>query len=263
VIGSGGFGSVYKGLKRDTNTICAIKVIDLEESQDDIMTITREINAMQGKTCPQLINYYGSCVYGTKLWIAMEYVNGGSVLDKVKEKKCLKEKYIAIIAREVLLGLYYLATEGKIHRDIKAANILLSQEGAVKLADFGASRQLTDTMAKCNTFVGSPYWMAPEVMMQSHYDGKADIWSLGVTCLEMANGKPPHSHIPPLKVMNLIVRNPPPELDGDYSPVFKNFVKLCLVKEPKQRSALASLLKHPFTQKAKKLKVLKELWRKS
>lgn len=164
-IGGGGFGAVYKGLKRDTNSIVAIKIIDLEEAADDIQTITREIATLaQGKHCPQLVNYYGSTVKSTKLWIAMEFVDGGAVLDAVKERKTLEEKYIAIVAREVLIGLAYLATNGKIHRDIKAANILLGKNGCVKLADFGASRQLTDTVQKCNTFVGSPYWMAPEVM---------------------------------------------------------------------------------------------------
>jgi len=260
LVGTGGFGSVYKGLKRSTNSTIAIKVIDLEDSQDDVMIITREINAIQGKTCPQLINYFGSCVYGTKLWIAMEYLDGGSVLDQLKLKGSLKEKFIAIIIREVLLGLSFLNADGKIHRDIKAANILLSHDGLVKLADFGASRQLTDTMTKCDTFIGSPYWMAPEVMMQSTYDGKADVWSLGITCLEMADGKPPYSNVAPLKVMNLIVRDPPPELSGECSKFFKNFVKSCLVKNPNQRASVQDLLKHPFIKTAKKSVILKDLW---
>jgi serine/threonine-protein kinase 24/25/MST4 len=260
-IGSGGFGSVYRGMIRKTGQVCAIKVIDLEETSDDIITISREIAALtQGKACPQLTNYYGSVVHGTKLWIAMEFLDGGSVLDLVK-RKLLKEKHISIIVREVLLGLAYLQMEGKIHRDIKAANILLSTEGAVKLGDFGASRQLTDTVAKCNTFVGSPYWMAPEVMMQSQYDGKADIWSLGVTCLEMTTGKPPHAAIHPLKVMNMIVRNEPPMLEGEqWTKEFKNFVSMCLIKDASKRPPLHILLRHPFIKKAKKVKDLKEMW---
>jgi uncharacterized coiled-coil DUF342 family protein len=174
-VGTGGFGSVYRGQRRKDNLSVAIKIIDLEESTDDIQTISREIAALAtSQACPQLTNYYGSSVQGTQLWIVMEYIDGGSVLDRLKYI-ALEEKYIAVIVREVLLGLQYLENERKIHRDIKAANILMSRRGDVKLGDFGASRQLTDTMTKCNTFVGSPYWMAPEVMMQSEYDGKADI----------------------------------------------------------------------------------------
>jgi len=263
VVGTGGFGTVYRGLKRSTNSTVAIKVIDLEDSSDDIMTITREINAIQGKNCPQLVNYFGSCVYGTKLWIAMEYVDGGSVLDKINKIGPLKEKYIAIIVREVLLGLLYLSTEGKIHRDIKAANILLGNNGSVKLADFGASRQLTDTMTKCNTFVGSPYWMAPEVMQQSQYDGKADVWSLGITCIEMATGKPPHSNIPALRVMNIIVKNPSPQLEGEWTKPFKNFVQSCLIKDPNDRAKIPALLKHPFLKGAKKTKELRALFKEA
>jgi serine/threonine protein kinase len=285
-IGSGAFGSVYKGQRKKDSKVVAIKIIDLEETKDDICasclshlrwflnpfpaaTITREIQALvNGKSCPQLTSYYGSVVVGTKLWIAMEFLDGGSVLDKVRRaraqdacadvcccaqvnKSPLSEQQIAVVAREVLLGLQYLSTENKIHRDIKgaqchfclgsnpcveAANILLSKEGQVKLADFCASAQLTvratfqscdeltfrsqDTMTKCNTFVGSPYWMAPEILTQNKYDGKvcrsacrayrltprfqADIWSLGITCIEMTTGKPPLAEFPPLRVRPLV-----------------------------------------------------------
>jgi len=181
------------------------------------------------------------------------------VLDAVN-RKVLKEKHIAIIVREVLCGLAYLANEGKIHRDIKAANILLSSEGLVKLGDFGASRQLTDTVNKCNTFVGSPYWMAPEVMMQAQYDGKADIWSLGITCLEMIHGRPPYSNVHPLKVMNMIVKNDPPQLDGDFSKPLKEFIAMCLIKDPAKRAPLSILMRHPFIKKAGKTKELKEIF---
>jgi len=156
--------------------------------------------------------------------------------------------------------LQFLNLEGKIHRDIKAANILIGKQGYVKLADFGASRQLTDTVAKCNTFVGSPYWMAPEVMMQSNYDGKADVWSLGITCMEMALGKPPHSEVTPMKVMTVIAQAKPPELEGDFSKPFKEFVAMCLVKDPVLRAPVSKLLKHPFVTKAGGLAKLVELW---
>lgn len=260
-VGSGAFGSVYRGRRKRDNQVVAIKVIDLEETKDDIMTINREITALtQGAMCSQLTKYFGSAVFGTKLWIVMEYVDGGSVFDRLKERGPLKEKYIAVIVREVLIGLRYLAMEKKIHRDIKAANILLSRSGEVKLADFGATGQLTDTMTKCNTFVGSPYWMAPEVMTQSRYDGKADIWSLGITCLELAKGKPPLCNIHPLKVITIIPNQPAPQLDGDFSRDFKNFVALCLIKDPKKRPSIDLLLKHPFIKRAGPTSSLKKLW---
>jgi len=250
-IGSGAYGSVYQGKRRKDNKIVAIKIIDLEDSKEDISSITREITALvNGKSCPQLTSYYGSVVVGTKLWIAMEFLDGGSVLDKVK-KAPLTEAQIAVIAREVLLGLQYLALEKKIHRDIKAANILLSKEGQVKLADFGASGQLTDTVTKCNTFVGSPYWMAPEILTENKYDGKADIWSLGITCLEMLTGKPPLAEHAPLKVITLIPHRDPPAVDKTkYSKNFCEFVASCLTKDPAKRPAIKDLLKHPFLAEA-------------
>ncbi len=168
-VGSGAFGNVYKGLRKRDQLTVAIKVIDLEESKDDIQTINREITTLaNGKTCPQLINYFGSVVFGTKLWIVMEYVDGGSILDKIS-KKPLEERQIAVIVKEVLSGLQYLSMDGKIHRDIKAANILLGKNGEVKLADFGASAQLTDTMTKCSTFVGVRYFELFRIRKLAHF----------------------------------------------------------------------------------------------
>jgi serine/threonine-protein kinase 24/25/MST4 len=185
----------------------------------------------------------------------MEFVDGGSILDRIK-KKPLTEEEIAIVVKEVLSGLQYLAMEGKIHRDIKAANILLARNGQVKLADFGATAQLTDTMTKCSTFVGSPYWMAPEVMTQNSYDGKADIWSLGVTCFEMATGAPPNANIHPLRVVSIIPRQPPPQLPPSYSAEFRDFISKCLIKDPAERYSIKELLKMEFVQKAGKTSTL-------
>jgi len=249
-IGSGAFGSVFRGKRKSDGRLVALKIIDLEESPDDISTISKEISALShGAQCPQLTNYFSSQMIGHSLYIAMEFIDGGSILDRIKVRT-MNESEIAIVVREVLLGLYFLSQEGKIHRDIKAANILLSRTGQVKLADFGATAQLTDTMTKCSTFVGSPYWMAPEVMTQASYDGKADIWSLGITCYEMFTGHPPNHNVHPLKLVSLIPRQAPPTLPANASPEFQQFVSKCLIKDPTQRSSIKDLMRMEFVMKA-------------
>ncbi|KAG2433816.1 hypothetical protein HXX76_008173 [Chlamydomonas incerta] len=253
-IGRGSFGDVYEGLDTVTGQQVAIKVIDLDDVEDDIQDIHREIQALAGCKCRNITEYYGSVLRpgSAELHIIMELM-ACSVADLVHHGP-LDEACIAYVLAQVLNALVYLHAEHRIHRDVKAANILLSRSGDVKITDFGVSGQLSGTLGyRRKTFVGTPFWMAPEVIDTSEegYSEKADVWSLGITAIEMATGSPPHSALHPMRVLFLIPKGPPPALEGDaFSPELKDFVAACLKKDPAARPAARDLLAHPFVAAA-------------
>jgi len=255
-LGEGAYGSVYKALHKESGEVLAIKQVPVDT---DLQEIIKEISIMQQCDSPYVVKYYGSYFKNTDLWIVMEYCGAGSVSDCMRlRNKTLTEDEIACICRDTLNGLEYLHFRRKTHRDVKAGNILLNTEGHAKLADFGVAGQLTDTMAKRNTVIGTPFWMAPEVIQEIGYDCKADIWSLGITTLEMAEGKPPHADIHPMRAIFMIPTKPPPTFKHPerWSTDMKDFVSKCLVKNPEERLSATSLLQHPFIRNAKPVDVL-------
>ncbi|XP_071744996.1 serine/threonine-protein kinase 4 isoform X2 [Lepeophtheirus salmonis] len=268
-LGEGSYGSVYKSIHKESSQVLAIKQVPVDT---DLQEIIKEISIMQQCDSPYVVKYYGSYFKNTDLWIVMEYCGTGSVLDIMKlrglynnlpkgEVLPLTEDEIATILCDTLKGLEYLHFRKKIHRDIKSGNILLNNEGHAKLADFGVAGQLTDTMAKRNTVIGTPFWMAPEVIQEIGYDCVADIWSLGITALEMAEGKAPYGEIHPMRAIFMIPAKPAPTFNkpGKWSPQIIDFVSRCLVKNPKERATASELLEHEFIKSAKSCELLFDL----
>lgn len=251
-IGKGSFGEVFKALNRKTGEIVAIKVLDLDTDEDEIADVQKEIRLLSLIDSEYCTHYYGSYLNGYKLWIVMEFAAGGS-LRNILSSGAIEESYIAIIAREVLSALSYLHSNAKvIHRDIKAANILLTGTGKVKICDFGVAGQISAASLRRHSFVGTPFWMAPEIINRNQYDFKADIWSLGITIIELATGNPPFADKDARKALYLIPRTNPAQLSSSFSPAIREFVSLCLKEEPNERPSADELLKTTFIKTAPK-----------
>ncbi|XP_015206853.1 mitogen-activated protein kinase kinase kinase kinase 4 isoform X2 [Lepisosteus oculatus] len=261
VVGNGTYGQVYKGRHVKTGQLAAIKVMDVTEDEEE--EIKLEINMLKMYSHHRNIaTYYGAFIKKSpagqddQLWLVMEYCGAGSVTDLMKKTKgnCLKEDWIAYICREVLRGLSHLHFHRVIHRDIKGQNVLLTENAEVKLVDFGVSAQLDKTIGRRNTFIGTPYWMAPEVIAcdenpDSTYDYRSDLWSLGITALEMAEGAPPLCDMHPMRALFLIPRNPPPKLKSKkWTKKFSTFIESCLVKNYQHRPSTETLLRHSFVK---------------
>ncbi|KAM8833435.1 TRAF2 and NCK interacting kinase a isoform 7-T7 [Synchiropus picturatus] len=259
LVGNGTYGQVYKGRHVKTGQLAAIKVMDVTGDEEE--EIKAEINMLKKYSHHRNIaTYYGAFIkknppgIDDQLWLVMEFCGAGSVTDLIKNTKgnSLKEEWTAYICREILRGLTHLHQHKVIHRDIKGQNVLLTENAEVKLVDFGVSAQLDRTVGRRNTFIGTPYWMAPEVIAcdenpDATYDFKSDLWSLGITAIEMAEGAPPLCDMHPMRALFLIPRNPAPRLKSKkWSKKFQSFIDSCLIKSHSQRPSTEQLLKHPF-----------------
>ncbi|KAI0997970.1 Serine/threonine-protein kinase [Podosphaera aphanis] len=260
-IGQGASGGVFTGFERGTNRLVAVKQMNLDQQPKKDLIIN-EIIVMKESSHPNIVNFIDSFLISGELWVIMEFMEGGSLTDVVTFN-IMSEPQIAAVCRETLKGLQHLHSKGVIHRDIKSDNILLSMEGNIKLTDFGFCAQINDVHNKRTTMVGTPYWMAPEVVTRKEYGRKVDIWSLGIMAIEMIEGEPPYLTESPLRALFLIATNGTPNIKQheDLSLVFKDFLYFALKVDPEKRASAHDLLKHDFMKLSADLTTLAPLVR--
>ncbi len=247
-LGEGSYGEVWKARAYDTSELCAVKIIPIDA---DIAELKKEIEYLKRSKHEYVVGYHGSFQSGNTIWIVMDLCEAGSVSDlqQICETN-MSEAQVKVIACSILLGLKHLHANRMIHRDLKAGNVLLTNQGQAKLADFGVSAQLSTVCSKAATAIGTPFWMAPEVIKEGAYDTKADIWSLGITIVEMTEGEPPFSNIHPMRALFVIPQKPPPTFKNPerFSVLLNDFLAKCLVKNPRERPSAEELLEHPFLE---------------
>jgi len=250
-IGEGAAGEVFVAVSKKTNHKVAVKKMAL--NGESLKLLITEISIMKSSHHENIVDYMDSYIVEDQLWVVMEYMGGGCLTEVLEQFDNVKmtEAQIALVCLETLKALCYVHSLHRIHRDIKSDNILLNDVGEVKVADFGYAAQLTQQQQKRNTVVGTPYWMAPELIRGHDYGTKVDIWSLGIMAMEMAEGEPPYMEFPPLRALFLITTKGIPDLKepNKWSEEFRSFVAQCLNKEVEDRPDGVALLKHPFLQK--------------
>jgi len=252
-IGEGAAGEVFVANHVPTGMDVAIKKKISLASQNVQLLIT-EISIMKTSVHDNIVKYIDSYLVGEDLWVAMEYMGGGCLTDSLEVFSYLQftEEQIAYVARETLKGLRFIHNQHRIHRDIKSDNVLMGIDGSIKIADFGYAAQLTEERSKRVTIVGTPYWMAPELIRGENYDQKVDVWSTGIMIMEMSEGEPPYMDLPPLRALFFITTKGIPGLKNQekWSIEFKEFLNLSLTVDPAQRPDSTALLQHPFLRKS-------------
>ena len=251
LVGQGNYGRVYKAMHKKTGKIYSAKIAYIEKT-NEVESFKKEINILSQCNNQYIVHYYGSYIKGHQIWIILEFCDGGSLYELIKIlPRNLNEEEIASLVFMILKGLIFLHENKKIHRDIKTENILLTHKGIAKLADFGVSTQLMHSFSKKITKIGTPFYMSPEVILQNKYDYKCDIWSLGITTIEMAEGEPPFAKVKGYWVLKKIITHPPKGLKNKekWSKEFNNFVEKCLIYEPEKRPSAKELIQHPFILK--------------